>query len=119
MNAVADARTPASRGSVWAVALAAMAALGPVVMIVLFVVFGGELPGSDAIGWGVLWIGLTIAYEVSIGPVAALLALALAIAVRRRGGASRRNSTVAFAILGITVSLVVLQVLLYLPRWGG
>ena len=119
MSTVVDVRAPASRGSGWAVALAAMVALGPVIMVVLFVVFNGGLPDSSAIGWGVLGIGLVVAYEVSILPLAAVISFVLALTVRRRGGASRRNSTIALTILGVSVSLVVLQMLLYFPVWGS
>ena len=115
MSTIADMRTPASRGSVWAVALAAMVALGPVIMVVLFVVLNGVLPDSS-IGWGVLGIGLVVVYEAAIGPLAAVISFVLAVVARRRGGVSRRNSTIALTVLGVGISLFVLQVLLYFPR---
>ena len=108
-------RGPASRGSIWAVALAAAVALGPLVLHVLFVAFSAVAPRSN-VGLAVLVTMLAFGYEVAIGPIAALIAFVLAVTVRRRGGASRRNSTIALTILGVSVSLVVLQVLLYLSH---
>lgn len=84
-------------------------------MLVLFVAFNAVVPRSN-ISLAVLVTMLAFGYEVAIGPIAAVISFVLAVIVRRRGGASRRNSTIALTILGVTISLVVLQVLLYLPH---
>jgi hypothetical protein len=105
-------RPSATRSSIGAIVLAALATMVPLTMIVLYVAW----PPTGDIGAGILAIFLWILFEVLLAPTLAAVAFALAIVNRKRSGASRRNSTIALTIIGIGVTLVVLQVLLYLPH---
>ena len=105
-----------SRGSIAAVVLAILAALGPIGMIVLYVAFGPHAPASANPNLEVFASVLGILYQTVLSPALAIVATVLVLVNRRRGAASRRNSGIALVILGIGVSLFVLQVLLYLPR---
>ena len=107
---------PATRGSIAAIVLAGIAALGPVGMIILFLAYGSNATAPADVGAGVFTIVLGFVLEVALAPVLAVIALVLALVHRRRGRASRRNSSIALTVLGIGVALLVLQVLLYLPR---
>ena len=108
--------TAASRGSISSIVFAGIAALGPIVLIALYVVWGPSAVPTGNNGWGVLAIVVAFVLEVAIGPIAALFALVLALVNRKRGPVSRRNSTIALTILGASVSLAIIQVLLYLPH---
>jgi hypothetical protein len=105
-------RPPAAKSSIAAIALAALAAVVPLTMIVLYV----ARPPTGDIGAGILAIILWIVFEVLLAPTLAVVGFALAVVNRKRPGASRRNSVIALTILGIGVALVVLQVQLYLPH---
>jgi hypothetical protein len=105
----------ATRGSVAAIVLAALAAIGPVGMILLFLVYGPDAPAPADVGAGVFAVVMGFVIEVALGPVFAGIALVLALVNRRRGAISRRNSGIALTILGVGVALLVLQVLLYWP----
>lgn len=113
-NSTESAR--ATRGSTAAVVLALLAALGPIGMIVLYVAFGPHVPATANPNLEVFASVLGILYQAVLSPALAIVATVLALVNRRRGPASRRNSGIALMILGIGVSLFVLQVLLYLPR---
>ena len=106
----------ATRGSTAAVVLALLAALGPIGMIVLYVAFGPHAPASANPGLEVVASVLGILYQAVLSPALAIVATVLVLVNRRRGPASRRISGIALVILGIGVSLFVLQLLLYLPR---
>ena len=107
---------PATRGSTAAVVLALLAALGPIGMIALYIAFGPHAPATANPNLEVVASVLGILYQAVLSPALAIVATVLALVNRRRGRASRRRSGIALMILGIGVSLFVLQVLLYLPR---
>ena len=106
----------ATRGSTTAVLLAILAVVGPIGMIVLYIAFGPHVPATANPNLEVFASVVGILYQGLLSPALAIVATVLALVNRRRASASRRNSGIALMILGVGVSLFVLQVLLYLPR---
>jgi hypothetical protein len=100
---------------VWAVVLAVVAACLPLAAVVESLWMTAD-PPSDT-GLGVLIIVVTLVIEVALAPIAAAVAIVLAVLARRDGPPSRRNAGIAFVILALGALLVVVQLLQYAGVW--